>query len=203
VAAVNIDTSTVMPFRRRPSRSRRVLQIISLHLSVALLPLGCLAQDHSTESQVKAAYLYNFGKFVTWPADSTLSPQLFQICVLGKDPFGAILDTTVNGESIDRKKIQIRRLAKIQDAPGCNVLYVSSSEEARLSAILAEAQRLRLLTVSDIPHFAERGGTIGLVTQQDRIRFEVNRSAAEQTHLVLSSELLKIAIRVIQNHKGS
>ncbi len=64
--------------------------------------------------------------------------------------------------------------------------------------ILADAQRLRMLTVSDIPHFAEQGGVIEFVTQQDKIRFEVNRSAAEQSHLVLSSQLLKVASRVIE-----
>jgi len=85
----------------------------------------------------------------------------------------------------------------MQEASDCSVLYISSSEEAHLGPILAAAQRLSLLTVSDIPHFAERGGIIGLVTQQNKIRFEVNRTVAAQSNLVLSSELLKIATRVI------
>jgi hypothetical protein len=78
-------------------------------------------------------------------------------------------------------------------------LFISSSEEGRLPAILVEAQRMHVLTVSDMPHFAERGGIIGLVNQQGRVRFEVNLKMAEQTPLLLSSELLKVAIRVIQS----
>lgn len=151
----------------------------------------------ATESQVKAAYLYNFGKFVTWPNDSSKSSDAFEICVLGKDPFGPILDETVQGDKINGKKIEILRLARLQEASGCNILFISSSEESHLSGIVTEAQRMHLLTVSDIPHFAERGGTIGLVNQEDRIRFEVNRTRAEQCHLGLSSELLKVAVKVI------
>lgn len=173
-------------------------------LLVILLPLlanlAFSQQLHPTDSQVKAAYLYNFGKFVTWPAPRGADAGDFAICILGKDPFGEVLDATVNGESVDGKKIHILRIAAIQEARSCNILFVSSSEEVRLPAILAAAQRMNLLTVSDMKHFAERGGAIGLVDQHDRIRFEVNRGAAEQCHLTLSSELLKVAVRVIANN---
>jgi hypothetical protein len=155
-------------------------------------------QAHPAEAQVKAAYLYNFGKFVTWPEGSAAKgAPSFGICVLGKDPFGATLDSTVAGESINGKKIVVTRPAKIQDASECNVLYISASEEGRLPSILAAAQRFGALTVSDMPHFAERGGTVGFVTLQGRIRFEVNLRAAEQSHLTLGSELLKVASAVI------
>jgi hypothetical protein len=150
-----------------------------------------------TPTQVEAAYLFNFGKFVRWQIDRTAPSDSFGICVLGKDPFGAVLDSTVAGERIGGKHITVGKLSRMQEASDCSVLYISSSEEARLGPILASAQRLSLLTVSDIPHFAERGGIIGLVAQQSKIRFEVNRTVAEQSNLVLSSELLKIATRVI------
>jgi hypothetical protein len=76
------------------------------------------------------------------------------------------------------------------------------SEEGRLSAVLASAKRLPVLTVSDIPHFAERGGMIGLVNQEDRIRFEVNVAPIEDSGLTVSSELLKVALRVIRKRAG-
>ncbi len=79
---------------------------------------------------------------------------------------------------------------------------MSQSEEARLTAILAGAKRLQALTVSDIPHFAERGGMIGLVNQADRIRFEVNVAPLENAGLTVSSELLKVALRVIRKSAG-
>jgi len=193
----------VLSSRRGPSGSKRHRRLCSLSLLFAIASSCCLAQEGPTESQVKAAYLYNFGKFVTWPPDSSQSQEFFAICILGKDPFGAVLDSTVTGQKIDGKAIKIRRFSRLQDAAGCKVLYISSSEEPRLAAILAEAQRIHLLTVSDIPRFAERGGNIGLVAQEERIRFEVNRNSAERNHLALSSELLKVATRVIQNASGS
>lgn len=151
---------------------------------------------HPTESQVEAAYLYNFGKFVRWQDQSTNTASI-KICVLGKDPFGNVLDSTVAGESIDGRKILVKRIVKIQDAATCNILYISSSEESRLGFILSSVQHFAPLTVSDIPNFVERGGIIQFVQQQGRIRFEVNLLAAEQSHVSLSSELLKVAVRVI------
>jgi hypothetical protein len=155
-----------------------------------------------SDSQVEAAYLYNFGKFVTWPSDRVAASEAFNICVLGKDPFGPILDETVNGEQIDGKKVGILRISRLQEFGSCNILFVSSSEEKRLRTIIVEAERMHVLTVSDMPHFAERGGTIGLVNHNDRIRFEVNRTGAEGCHLRLSSELLKVAIRVIGSKRA-
>ncbi len=157
-------------------------------------------ETQPTEPQVESAYLYNFGKFVTWPADRPAPPDVFGICVLGRDPFGPVLDSTVNGESIDGKKITVKRISSMPQAQPCNILFISSSEEGRLAPILDAAQRMSLLTVSDIKNFAQRGGTIGLVVQGDRIRFEVNRTAATRCHLALSSELLKVAIRVLEKN---
>jgi hypothetical protein len=187
------------------SRDRLVFshaRLSLLHSGVCLVAIllfasHSLAQEsHPTEFQVEAAYLYNFGKFVSWPAERTAS-GLFEICVLGKDPFGEILDRTVSGESIDGKNISVRRISTTQQASSCSILFVSPSEESHLGAVLEFAQRYSLLTVSSIKRFAERGGDIGLVVQQDRVRFEVNRSEAEKCHLVLSSELLKVAVKVI------
>jgi hypothetical protein len=164
---------------------------------VTLCALYSSAQEaRPTESQVEAVYLYNFGKFVTWP-DRASQRELFGICILGKDPFGEVLDATVNGESVGGKQTKVQRLSNVEEAGSCSILFISAAEEKRLPTILAVAQRMNTLTVSDIPDFAERGGIIGLVKQKDRVRFEVNRKAAEQSHLVLSSELLKVALRVV------
>jgi len=165
---------------------------------IAFIAVPLRGQDvRPTEYQVKAAYVYNFGKFVTWPSNATPETQSFDICILGKDPFGPVIDATVAGDSIDGKRIIVRRIAKVQEVDPCSVLFISQSEERRLAPVLADAKHLNLLTVSDIKDFAERGGMIGLVTQGDRIRFVVNRKAADEAHLQLSSELLKVATRVI------
>jgi len=179
----------------RPVLYYSALALIFVLLSASLSP----AQDsRPTESQVEAAYLFNFGKFVTFPSNRGTSTDSFSICILGKDPFGESLDSTVRGESINGNKIAVQRLVNMQHAETCSILFVSSSEESRLLSILAPAKRLSLLTVSDMNHFADRGGIIQLVRQQERIRFEVNLAAAEESHLTLSSELLKVAVRVLQ-----
>jgi len=170
-------------------------------LVTAFLFVACVLCAHGqdvrpTEAQVKAAYLYKFGKFVRWPAERAVVSS-FEICILGRDPFGQVLDSTVAGESMDGKKIAVRRLTQMQDAPSCKVLYISASEASHLDVILPVARHLALLTVSDMQGFAEHGGVIGLVTQDEKVRFELNRGAAEQSDLVLSSELMKIASKVI------
>ena len=155
-------------------------------------------QPHPTEPQIEAAYLYNFGKFVTWPNTSGVSTgEVFEICVLGKDPFGPILDATVAGESIGDKKITTRKISSLQEAAHCRVLFISSSEESRLKPVLAAAKSGGTLTVSDMPHFADKGGMIQFVPRDNRIRFEVNLPATEEAGLTLSSELLKVAVKVI------
>lgn len=158
-------------------------------------------QTRPTESQVKAAYLFNFGKFVRWPVLAN-SVDSLQICVLGKNSFGTVLDATVKGEAISGKPVTTRNIPSMHEADGCHILFVSSSEEPHLSTVLAGAKRLPVLTVSDIPRFAERGGMIGLVNQEDRIRFEVNVAPIEDAGLAVSSELLKVALRVIRKRAG-
>jgi YfiR/HmsC-like len=185
--------------RKLRQASCKLLRDAILVALAAILSVVCApAQQRPTESQVKAAYLYNFGKFVTWQADQPATDSLV-ICVLGKDPFGAVLDATVAGENINGKPITVTRLARLQDAAPCRILFISSSEQKRLRPILAAVQRLGMLTVSDIPSFAQQGGIIEFVNQEDKIRFEVNLDAAAEAHLVLSSQLLKVASKVIDN----
>lgn len=189
------ETSTRAPvFRVRGAL--RAFAVVVFHLVICGQTFA--QQFHPTESQVEAAYLYNFGKFVTWPSDRLAGAETFKICILGKDPFGVALDSIVSGESIGGKQIKVQRLAAVQQAQTCMILFLASSEENQLPAILAAARNFSLLTISDINHFAERGGDIGLIREQDRVRFEVNRTAAEEDHLALSSELLKIAVKVIR-----
>ena len=177
---------------------RSILSAAPWFAVLLCLSATSLAQQvHPTESQVKAAYLFNFGKFVQWPLDHGSGGDSFELCVLGQDPFGPVLDATVAGESISVRKITVKRISKMSEGTSCNILYISVSEAGRLGPILEAARHSGTLTVSDIPHFVERGGVIGFVKQQDKIRFEVNRGAAENSHLTLSSELLKVALRVV------
>lgn len=157
------------------------------------------ATAHS-EYEVKAAYLFNFGRFVEWPRDTPAGrANEFTICVLGRDPFGAALDATVAGENIDGKSVIVRRISKAADAADCHVLFISSSEDRQLHQILSALGKLSILTVSDAAHFLQQGGMVEFILVDQRIRFAVNLAAAQEARLNLSSELLKVAAEIRGN----
>jgi YfiR/HmsC-like len=147
--------------------------------------------------QVQAAYLYNFGKFVRWPAVAPANQSgAFIICVLDQDPFGDTLESTLAGETVSGKPVTIKRLSKVQDASLCHILFISSAQGRDLKGILTALDQFSVLTVSDMPDFSKRGGMIQFVFDGDRIRFEINLQGAEKSHLVFPSELLKVAVAV-------
>ena len=180
---------------------RSVCFAMLLVLMVPLAATDLIAQQpRLREYQIKATYLFNFGRFVKWPESATAGKNdAFDVCVLGQDPFGSALDSTFAGETLGGKPVAIRRLAKPQDAAGCHILFISSTEESHLKAILAALENAGTLTVSDMPGFAEQGGMIQFVFDGNKIRFEVNLASAESSRLVLSSELLKVASTVRGN----
>jgi hypothetical protein len=155
------------------------------------------AQPPATESQVKAAYLLNFGKFVSWPASPAPShPEEFSICLLGEDPFGAVLDSTVRGEKINGHPVIVRRLRTAHDLSGCNILYISHSEQSQVRRITSALAKSGILTVGDGSDFMDQGGALQFTISGNRVRFAVNLDAAHDAGLVLSSELLKVASSV-------
>lgn len=182
-----------------------LLPILSLIVTALVFApaAGAQAANHPTEYQVEAAYLFNFGKFVTWPAQTSSKRKSFGLCVLGPDPFGPVLVQTVSGETLDGKPVITKHIASTAESAGCAIVFISSSERGRLGVLLPALAKQHILTVSDIPHFVDRGGQIGFVFEGGHVRFEVNQSAAEDAGLSLSSELLKVAVSVkTANAKG-
>jgi hypothetical protein len=173
-----------------------VAPVIASVILAALAAVNLYAQaSKSSEYQVKAAYLYSFGRFVAWPSAPAKQNE-FAICVLGRDPFGPTLETVGAGITIGGQPAVSRRLERAQDATGCRVLFISASEESALGRVFAALGKSTVLTVSDLPDFTRRGGVIQFVVDGNRVRFEVNLTAADEAGLVLSSELLKVAIAV-------
>ena len=184
----------------RAGLSRRACaRPLLLCVTLCLMANAGLAQQ-ATEYQVKAAYLYNFAKFVQWPPQGT-NDAAFGICVLGRDHFGATLDATVAGENINGRRVEVQRIFSPRESGNCRILYVGSREGNDLRRVLEEV-RPGTLTVSDLPDFMDRGGMIQFVLDNNRVRFEVNLDAAERAGLTLSSELLKVAMAVRHNSKG-
>ncbi len=180
-------------------RDRRVLlrRLIAPIVWLLFAVSTALGQQKPNEYQVKAAYLYNFGRFVEWPAKATTTKtDSFAICILGEDPFGPALDVTLAGEMIGNQKVAARRISSLRDSVDCRILFISSSEANRLNKVIDALDNSAVLTVSDIPQFSQHRGMIQLVLEENRIRFEVNLTATQHAGLTLSSELLKLATAV-------
>jgi hypothetical protein len=171
------------------------LLLVNVAASSALAA-GAVQSRPPTEPEVKAAYLFNFGRFVRWPAGTLDQDDAFAICVLGKDPFGRALDTTVSGETIDGHRILTRRLQAIDERAGCHILYIGLTDAARLTSVLNALAGAPVLTISDMPRFTERGGMIQFVSVTGRVRFEINVAAAEKEGLVPTADLLRVATSV-------
>lgn len=164
-------------------------------LLLAMFHGGAYGQAPSaTEYQVKAAYLYNFAKFVEWPPASFPSESgAFHICVYGPDPFGKELQDITRNKMVNGRTFEISQLSDLQQVRGCHILFVSSSGKTPIKQILDSVRGSSVLTVGDSQGFAERGGMINFLLENDRVQFEVNRKAAEDAGLKISSKLLSVA----------
>jgi len=156
-------------------------------LIVALAVAPAEGQDTPLEYQVKAAYLYNFVKFVEWPAGAVAGT--LTICTAGRNPFGVALDAIVRGESIDGHAIAARQVATPQ--AGCNVLFVPGDVPA--AEYLRAARDAPVLTVGESTNFIAQGGIISFVRDAGMIRFEIDQDAATRAGLQISSRLLRLA----------
>ncbi|MBW8864533.1 MAG: YfiR family protein [Verrucomicrobia bacterium] len=158
-------------------------------------PVDSSAQtEASKEYQVKAAFIFNFAQFVDWPpAVFTNASAPLCIGILGDDPFGKILDATVNGEKVDGHPIVIRRFQRAEEALDCQVLFVSRSETRRMRQILASLKDRSILTIGEVDGFCKDGGIIRFVTEQNKIRFRINPETAKNANLTVSSKLLRLA----------
>jgi hypothetical protein len=185
-----------------PGRTPGLLSWLTvLCLAMPLSVAQCLWAQASkpTDYDVKAVYLYNFSRFIEWPARVTTNSESFNVCVLGQDPFGPALDATLVNETISGKSVTAKRISTPEEAVNCQILYLSSTEESRLNKIIEGLNKGAVLTVSDMPQFSQRGGMIQFVLEGKKVRFEVNLSATQRAGLTLSSELLKVATTVRRN----
>src|SRR5579871_6206304 len=168
---------------------------ISIFAGLLLIATAAAAQSaQAPEYEVKAAFLYNFAKFVEWPSQVfPASSAPLRICILGHDPFGSSLDNIIQGKAVAGRPITHLRLQAAADARSCHVLFLGSSDPDTLKQALYHLRDAPVLTVSECQDFLAFGGMINFVLEQDRVRFEINLAAAEQHHLKLSSKLLSVA----------
>lgn len=174
---------------------RRAAAIVAVLLALAAAAPGrAQAPPAPTEYQVKAVFLFNFSQFVDWPpaafADGR-SPLV--IGVLGRDPFGAMLDEIVRGETVNGRPLAVRRYESVEQVEACHILFIDRSQDSHLDADLAALKGRSILTVGDFDGFARRGGIVRFATVGNKIRLRVNLAAAQQAKLTISSKLLRPA----------
>jgi hypothetical protein len=150
--------------------------------------------NEPSEYEVKAALLFNFAKFVEWPAASFANANTpFVIGVVGHDPFGSALERTLAGQTIAGRPIQIHRWKRARDLGACQVLFIAASEQGELRLLIGELGDQPVLSVGDMKDFALEGGIVGLVMDNNHVRFEINPNRADRARLKLSSRLLSLA----------
>lgn len=160
------------------------------------LTLGTTYGSVRSEYEVKAAFLYNFTRFITWPAPSVEGDAL-TICVFGSNPFGDVLQQ-LNGRVSQGRALQLDFPTSLQESDRCQVMFVGGGKARDLAEIIDYATARQILTISEISDFVDAGGVIGYVKEGNVIRFEINQQAAQQSGLQINSRLLELAVRVIR-----
>jgi len=160
-----------------------------------VLPIRSIhAQEAPTEYQVKAAYLFNFLKFVEWPGDPLADTHgHWVIGIVGDNPFGDELTQIIAGKTVQGHELQVRQFRAGEDLHECHVLFISTSEKKRIPSVLAALSGSSVLTVGDMDHFIESGGMIQFVMEEKRVRFGIDVGASSRARLKISSKLLSLA----------
>jgi YfiR/HmsC-like len=147
-----------------------------------------------TEYQVKALFLLNFTKYVTWPSNAfaeTNSP--FAIGIYGEDKFGEDLEKALAGKNVGGRSIVIQSIKNADDSAKCQIVFISNSEKKRTPEIVAQLQSAPVLTVGETELFTDQGGIINLSKKEGKVRLEINLQAAQLANLQISSKLLTVA----------
>jgi hypothetical protein len=170
--------------------------------------------EASREYQVKAAFLYNFIKFVDWPEEKMAANEPIIIGIIGKSHFGNAFEP-VKDKPVRERKVVINYFeelgelkksdkadAQIEEIRKCHLLFICSSEKEKLSEIINLVKDYSVLTVADIQGFLESGGIVNFLVEENKVGFEINNAAAQHANLQIRSQLLRLAKRVIEEKQG-
>lgn len=188
--------------KNRKSINPRRIVVIGNRSFIILAVILCFCGPEELHSQsqreveyrLKAVYLLNFLQFIEWPPSAFESEQspLF-LGILGKDPFGKILDETVQAEKVGEHPIAVKRFWSWEEFDECHALFVCSSEKSNLKSVFNRLAESSVLTVSDIEGFEDLGGGISFFLDKNKIRFAINIHVMKLAGLKVSSKLLRLA----------
>jgi hypothetical protein len=152
-----------------------------------------LRAQEAEEHELKAAFLYNFAKFIRWPAPQPpASPQQLQICLLGAPTIAESLREQAQGKVLDSRPVVIRELSAAAQMGSCQILFLGVSGK-KAQEFLQQAQKLPIVTVGEDEQFRGHGGMIQLYLQDAKLRFTINVDAASRAGVTISSTLLSVA----------
>lgn len=175
---------------------RHFFLLVALALFLSGAP-PVFAAESPTEYQVKAAYIYNFAKFINWPESTFHDAKApLVIGVLGTNYFNGAL-TPLSAKRVRNRGIEIKYFKTLAEVKNCHLLYISKSEEQNRSRILKKLATRPILTVGDFDNFVQLGGIIQFVTRRDRLRFSINLAVASQNNIQIEAQLLSLAAEVV------
>jgi hypothetical protein len=159
--------------------------------------LGAGQDAELPEYVVKAGFLFNFAKYVEWPADAFDGPKApIRVGVAGDDPFGATLEKTLKDKNVNGRGFTIDRFKEPADIQRCHILFVARTGKERTSAMLERARQPGMLTVGEADGFAQAGGVVSILIEEGKPKLEVNLGAAQERKVVINAKLLKLAVIV-------
>jgi hypothetical protein len=177
------------------------IRLLPALLCVGLPARSAYAQDPGLEYRVKAAYLLNFTRYAEWPPTAFAGPAAaLNICIVGRDPFGPVLEQTLQARRTSGRPVRILRPSRPTDG-GCHVAFLGAATPAVLESWLTALATEPTLTVGDGEGFVEAGGMIGFVIVDETVRFEINPDAVRAGRLQLSSRLLSLATRLLPERR--
>jgi hypothetical protein len=158
------------------------------------LALPCGAYEPSQEYKVKAAFIFNFAKFIEWPREVFSSADApFVIAVVGADPFNGALEQAVAGKRVGTRGVEIRHFDSVDKIGPCQILFVPTTDDNSQVQIIRKVENDHVLTVGESDNFSSNGGSFRFFTEDNKMRFEVNTDATDRAQLKISSKLLKLA----------
>ena len=180
-----------------------VVTVGLLALTMVLCASAVPAQTTAKEYRIKEAFVFNFAHYVEWPPDAfkdASSPLTY--CTIGDDPFEGTLDESLNAKSVGTRPLRVQHLRPPENFQGCQIVFIGANEKKRITAILETLKQSPVLVVGESNHFVEQGGTVGFLSEENTIRFEVNLDAAQRARLSISATLLSVAKAVIDTAGG-
>lgn len=177
--------------------SRGLVVGVAVATVVTLLPsMPAVAQRTSGEQVLRAAFLYNFTRYVEWPESAFAAAPRFQVCVMASEALRREVEAILHNEQVRGRLFEVGVPPPGADLKACHLVYFGAQESARAASRLAALRHAPVLTVGEGERFLEQGGVIGFLLVADHVRFDINKRAADEAGLIVSAKLLRVARRV-------